>query len=168
MIHKCWGNQHLSARSGFETSSSISGSSVSSTADSLSLPFSKGSGSSLTSGCSSASSTCLICLISDKWSLKAVFYSFFCTCVTHVSQYFSMSIAPSPTVNNASWVALLPQVTQNFVFPPSSTNDLSVENILSILLFHIPEDFVDCISWQYCNCRICSNHGFWIVSHHYM
>ena len=44
----------------------------------------------------------------------------------HESQYFSISIAPS-TLNNASWVAMFPQFTQNFAFPPTSSNDLSKE-----------------------------------------
>jgi hypothetical protein len=42
------------------------------------------------------------------------------------SQYFSMTIAPS-TLNNASFVAMLPQLTQNFPFLPTSSKDLSNE-----------------------------------------
>src|ERR1043165_3357868 len=45
------------------------------------------------------------------------------------SQYFSIMVAPS-TVNTASCVALLPQITQGFVFPLTSTNALSDENFL--------------------------------------
>ena len=33
---------------------------------------------------------------------------------------------------------MLPQSTQNFAFPPTSTNDLSKEKVFSILLFHTP------------------------------
>ena len=46
-----------------------------------------------------------------------------------------MSVTPSPTSNNASWVAIPPQVMQNFVFPLLSINDLSVENTFSIYWF---------------------------------
>ena len=53
----------------------------------------------------------------------------------HVSQYFSTNIAPSPTANNASLVALLPQVMQNFSLPLSSVNDFNIENTFSIYCF---------------------------------
>ncbi|HEU4482312.1 MAG TPA: hypothetical protein VFR65_04595 [Nitrososphaeraceae archaeon] len=49
-----------------------------------------------------------------------------------------MSVTPSPTSNNASCVAIPPQVMQNLVFPLLSINDLSVENTFSILLFSSP------------------------------
>jgi hypothetical protein len=52
----------------------------------------------------------------------------------HASQYFSMSIAPS-TSNNASLVAMSPQLTQNFGFLPASTKDLNDEKTFSILYF---------------------------------
>ena len=56
----------------------------------------------------------------------------------HVSQYFSMSVTPSPTLNNASCVAIPPQVMQNLVFPVLSISALSVENTFSSLLFFSP------------------------------
>jgi hypothetical protein len=46
-----------------------------------------------------------------------------------------MSVAPSPTLNNASCVAIPPQVMQNLVFPVLSINDLSCENTFSIYCF---------------------------------
>jgi hypothetical protein len=52
-----------------------------------------------------------------------------------MSQYFSTSMAPS-TLNNASLVAVLPQVTQNFGFLPTSSMDLNDEKTLFIPLFH--------------------------------
>ena len=58
----------------------------------------------------------------------------------HVSQYFSMSVTPSPTLNNASCVAIPPQVMQNLVFPVLSISALSVENTFSILLFFSPKN----------------------------
>ena len=78
--------------------------------------------------------------------------AYFTSFSAHVSQYFSMSVAPS-TLNNASWVAMLPQLTQNFDFPPTSTNALSNENTFSILLFHPCKDL---INRTYC---IRSNHN---------
>lgn len=60
--------------------------------------------------------------------------------LAHVSQYFSMRVTPSPTSNNASCVAMPPQVMQNLVFPLLSMNDLNVENTFSILLFSSPEN----------------------------
>lgn len=57
----------------------------------------------------------------------------------HVSQYFSTNIAPSPTLNSASLVALLPQVMQNFSLPLSSVNDFNIENIFSIYCFATPK-----------------------------
>ena len=59
----------------------------------------------------------------------------------HMSQYFSMSIAPS-TLNNASLVAVLPQVTQNLGFLPTSSKDLNDEKTFSILLLHSCNAFV--------------------------
>lgn len=47
------------------------------------------------------------------------------------SQYFSMTIAPS-TLNNASFVAMLPQLTQNFPFLPTSSKTLAMKK----LFFH--------------------------------
>jgi len=38
------------------------------------------------------------------------------TFFAHTSQYFSTKITPSPTLNNASWVAFMPQVTQYLGF----------------------------------------------------
>ena len=69
--------------------------------------------------------------------------AYFTSFSAHVSQYFSMSVAPS-TLNNASWVAMLPQLTQNFALPPTSTNDLINEKIFSILLFHPCKDSINC------------------------
>jgi hypothetical protein len=43
-----------------------------------------------------------------------------------MSQYFSTREAPS-TLNNASLVAVLPQLTQNFGFLPTSSKDRSDE-----------------------------------------
>jgi hypothetical protein len=60
---------------------------------------------------------------------------YFTSVSAHVSQYFSMSIAPS-TSNNASLVALLPHFRQNFDFPSASTSGFSEEKVFSILLFH--------------------------------
>ena len=57
----------------------------------------------------------------------------------HVSQYFSTNIAPSPTANNASLVALLPQVMQNFSLPLSSVNDFNIENTFSIYCLTTPK-----------------------------
>ena len=82
-------------------------------------------------------------------SLRSCYFASFSA---HVSQYFSMSVAPS-TLNNASWVAMLPQLTQNFALPPTSTNDLNNEKIFSILLFHPCKDLINC---TYC---IRSNHN---------
>jgi hypothetical protein len=59
---------------------------------------------------------------------------YFASLSAQVSQYFSISTAPS-TLNNASLVAMLPQLTQNFGFLPTSTNDLSNEKTLSICYF---------------------------------
>lgn len=89
-----------------------------------------------------------ITTISHKLSFRS---SYFTSFSAHVSQYFSISIIPSPTVNNASCVALLPQVIQNFVFPLLSLNDLNIENIFSILLLHSYWYFIGYISWQYYN-----------------
>jgi hypothetical protein len=58
---------------------------------------------------------------------------YFASLSAQVSQYFSISTAPS-TLNNASLVAMLPQLTQNFGLP-TSTNDLSNEKTLSICYF---------------------------------
>src|SRR5687767_3189573 len=67
---------------------------------------------------------------------------YFASLSAHVSQYFSMTLAPS-TLNNASFVAMLPQLTQNFGFLPASSKDLSDEKtFFSILLFHSCKDFI--------------------------
>ena len=63
--------------------------------------------------------------------LYLLFYIFF----AHESQYFSIIVAPS-TANIASCVAVLPQLTQYFVFPPTSTNALIDEKFFSILYLH--------------------------------
>ena len=68
---------------------------------------------------------------------------YFTSFSAHVSQYFSMSVAPS-TLNNASWVAMLPQLMQNFALPLTSTNDLNNEKIFSILLLHPCKDLISC------------------------
>lgn len=53
-----------------------------------------------------------------------IYFAYF-TFFAHASQYFSTKITPSPTLNKASWVALRPQVTQNFGFElVLSSNDL--------------------------------------------
>jgi hypothetical protein len=48
---------------------------------------------------------------------------------------------------------MLPQLTQNFALPPTSTNDLINEKIFSILLLHPCKDLINC---TYC---IRSNHN---------
>src|ERR687893_1328 len=67
---------------------------------------------------------------------------YFTSLSAHVSQYFSKRTAPS-TLNNASLVATLPQVIQNFGFLPTSSKDLSDEKtFFSILLFQSCNVFV--------------------------
>jgi hypothetical protein len=39
---------------------------------------------------------------------------------------------------------MLPQLTQNFALPPTSTNDLINEKIFSILLLHPCKDSINC------------------------
>jgi hypothetical protein len=55
---------------------------------------------------------------------------YFASLSAQVSEYFSISTASS-TLNNASLVTMLPQLTQNFGFLPTSTNELSNEKTLS-------------------------------------
>ena len=79
-------------------------------------------------------------LSEDSYYVGPIYY--FTSLSAHVSQYFSKMTAPS-TLNNASFVATLPQVTQNFGFLPTSSKDLSDEKtFFSILLFHSCKDFV--------------------------
>jgi hypothetical protein len=59
---------------------------------------------------------------------------YFASLSAHVSQYFSISTAPS-ALNNASRVAVRPQLMQNFGFLLTSLKDLNVEKTFSILLF---------------------------------
>ncbi len=59
-------------------------------------------------------------------------YFYFISFSAQASQYFSTSIAPSPTRYNASLVALFPQVIQNFVFPLASLKGFNTENVFSI------------------------------------
>ena len=66
---------------------------------------------------------------SNKRSFSICYFIFL---FAHESQYFSIMVAPS-TVNIASWVAVLPQLTQYFVFPPTSTNALIDEKFFSII-----------------------------------
>jgi hypothetical protein len=79
-------------------------------------------------------------LSGDNYYVGPIYY--FTSLSAHVSQYFSKRTAPS-TLNNASFVATLPQVTQNFGFLPTSSKDLSDEKtFFSILLLHSSKDFV--------------------------
>jgi hypothetical protein len=79
-------------------------------------------------------------LSGDNYSVVPICY--LTSFSAHVSQYFSIIIA-SPTSNNASLVAVLPQVTQNFGFLPTSLKDLSDEKtFFSILLLDPGKDFV--------------------------
>lgn len=69
-------------------------------------------------------------------------------------------------MNNASLVALLPHVIQNFVFPLASVNGFNTENVFSILLFPSPIGFLNHGFRQYCYYGICSINGdFRIVTH---
>ena len=63
-------------------------------------------------------------------------FCYFISFLAHESQYFSIMVAPS-TENIASWVAGLPQLTQYFVFPPTSTSALIDEYFFSILCLHL-------------------------------
>ena len=85
-----------------------------------------------------------------KIQIVTSFYTFF----AQVSQYFSISIAPS-TLNNASWVAILPQLMQNFDFLPLSTNVLIDEKVFSIL----SSCLLNCYSSGW------SNYEFYILIH---
>jgi hypothetical protein len=71
-------------------------------------------------------------------SLSGISQIYFISRSAQVSQYFSTRIAPSPTINNASFVALLPQVIQNFVFPLASVNGFNTENVFSNYCFNSP------------------------------
>ena len=55
--------------------------------------------------------------------LKQIFFAicYFIFFLPRESQYFSIILAPS-TLNNASWVAILPQLTQCVILPPTSSN----------------------------------------------
>ena len=83
-----------------------------------------------------------------------IYFAYF-TFFAHASQYFSTKITPSPTLNKASWVALRPQVTQNFGFElVLSSNDLRC-----IKFFCIFKSFPHKLWWNCCcNSSIC--HSF--------
>jgi hypothetical protein len=69
----------------------------------------------------------------DNRDLKTILLYYFTSVSAHVSQYFSMSIAPS-TSNNASLVALLPHFRQNFDFPSTSSSGFSDEKVFSTII----------------------------------
>ncbi len=75
----------------------------------------------------------------DIWKYFLYFTSGYFTFLLHTSQHLSIKITPSPTLNRASTVAKLPQLTQNFIFPlwRTSVKDLNEVNTFSILLFHL-------------------------------
>ena len=77
----------------------------------------------------------------DIWKDFLYFTSGYFIFLLHTSQYLSIKISPSPTLNRASTVAKLPQLTQNFIFPiwRTSVKDLNDVNTFSIfiLLFHL-------------------------------
>ena len=62
----------------------------------------------------------------DKLSFGICYIRFF---FAQESQYFSRMVAPS-TANIISWVAVLLQLIQNFVFPSTLTNGLIDKNFL--------------------------------------
>jgi hypothetical protein len=78
-------------------------------------------------------------LSGDNYYVGPIYY--FTSLSAHVSQYFSTSTAPS-TLNNASLVATLPQLTQNFGFLPTSSKDLNNEKTFFILSPHSCKVFV--------------------------
>ena len=92
--------------------------------------------------------------IAERHECKMDTIAYF-TFFAHASQYFSTKITPSPTLNKASWVALRPQVTQNFGFElVLSSNDLRC-----IKFFCIFKSFPHKLWWNCCcNSSIC--HSF--------
>jgi hypothetical protein len=54
-----------------------------------------------------------LCLASINYVGTATYFTF----LLHTSQYLSITVTPSPTLNKASTVAKLPQLTQYFNFP---------------------------------------------------
>jgi hypothetical protein len=55
------------------------------------------------------------------------YFTFF----AHTSQYLSIRVMSSSTLNKASWVATLPQCAQNFVLPLCLTNGPNDVNLFS-------------------------------------
>jgi hypothetical protein len=52
-------------------------------------------------------------------------------------QYFSITVIPLPTSNNASWLASLPQLLHNFLLPLRLVDVLIDINIFSIYHSHL-------------------------------
>jgi hypothetical protein len=71
------------------------------------------------------------------------FAIFYFTVFAHVSQYLSIRVTPPPTLNRASWVAMLAQFAQNFVLPLWVVKDLSDVKIFSIFILFSPREIFD-------------------------
>jgi hypothetical protein len=52
-------------------------------------------------------------------------------------------VTPPPTLNKASWVAMLAQFAQNFVLPLWVVKDLSDVKIFSIFILFSPREIFD-------------------------
>jgi hypothetical protein len=63
--------------------------------------------------------------------LKLSTWMHYFTFFAHTSQYLSIRVMSSSTLNKASWVATLPQCAQNFVLPLCLTNGPNDVNLFS-------------------------------------